>query len=161
MQCAPLAGWRLEYHVNSAPKASRVTRRAFCRVRDIVPHSFTPGVRLSLTLLNAFPVLKVCLAMLCPPGEGVLDRADTRSTYITCNTGYVLTYNQNNTLQQFSLSCTPCLVSEAGNPTFLSNGLTPCDPSSCLYDLTVGGTVRNASTNLMGYWGSYSNTCPN
>ena len=36
---------------------------------------------------------------------GVLDRSDTCSTYITCNTGYVLTYNQNNVLDQFSLSC--------------------------------------------------------
>ena len=41
---------------------------------------------------------------------GVLDRADACSTYITCNTGYVLTYNQNDVLDQFNLTCTPCLV---------------------------------------------------
>ena len=91
---------------------------------------------------------------------GVLDRPDACSTYITCNTGYVLTYNQNDVLDQFNLTCTPCLVAEAGTPTFLSNGLTPGDPYSCLYDLAVGAKQQNASTNSIGYWGNYSNTCP-
>ena len=91
---------------------------------------------------------------------GVLDRPDTCSTYIKCNTGYVLLYSQGSSLDKSSLLCASCLVSEAGIPTFLSDGLTQNDLYSCLYDLTVGSPQRNASTNAIGYWGNYSNTCP-
>ena len=91
---------------------------------------------------------------------GVLDRPDTCSTYFRCKTGYVLLYSQGSSLDQSSLLCASCLVSEAGIPTFLSDGLTQNDRYSCLYDLTVGVPQQNASTNAIGYWGNYSNTCP-